>query len=75
MQGIVGVSSRVGAPFPLLLLASALLVVISAPAATAAEHTGSLRVLADQIAGLFPAVDTQVVDVVEGRVTVAAGRA
>ncbi|HEY7362493.1 MAG TPA: VCBS repeat-containing protein [Methylomirabilota bacterium] len=71
----MGASSRVGAPFPLLLLASALLVVIPAFPATAAEHTGSFRVLADQIAGLFPAVESQVVDVVEGRVTVAAGRA
>ncbi len=66
----------VGASFPLLLLASALVVVVArAPVATGAEHAGSLRVLADQVARLFPAVDTQVVEVGEGRVTVASGSA
>ncbi|MGH7309797.1 MAG: FG-GAP repeat domain-containing protein [Candidatus Rokuibacteriota bacterium] len=57
-----------------VLLASALFILVPVPVATGAEHAGHLRVLAGQVAGLFPAVDTQVVEVSDGRVTVASGR-
>jgi len=69
------VQGNVGFP-PLLPLVFALaLLVVLPPVATGTEHATALRVLADQVAGLFPAVDTHVVDVVEGRVTLASGRA
>jgi hypothetical protein len=70
VQGIVGASSKV-----VLVLVTALFVAAPAPVATGAEPAGSFRVLADQVAGLFPAVDTQVIEVGEGQVTVASGRA
>ncbi len=57
-----------------VLLASALFILVPVPVATGAEHAGLLRVLAGQVASLFPAVDTQVVEVSDGRVTVASGR-
>lgn len=56
------------AVFLTLLLAS------PPPAAWGQEPAGAFRVLADQVAGRFPAVQTQVIDVVEGRVTLASGR-
>ncbi|MGH7311527.1 MAG: FG-GAP repeat domain-containing protein, partial [Candidatus Rokuibacteriota bacterium] len=71
MQGIV----RSLHPLLPLAMSLALLLVPPAPAASGEEHAATFRVLADQVAGLFPAVDTQVVDVVEGRVTLASGRA
>jgi hypothetical protein len=55
-------------------LVVALLVAVPASAALAQEPSAALGVLARQVAGLFPVIDTQVVDVVEGRVTLASGR-
>lgn len=57
-----------------LAIAVAALGVTVPPPAPADEHAPALRVLADQLAGLFPTVETQVVDVVDGRATLASGR-
>jgi hypothetical protein len=64
-----GVCSR-ALPF---LVSLALLVLL--PGVTRGnEPSTPFRVLAEQVASVFPAVDTQVVDVVGGRVTLASGR-
>ncbi len=73
MLGSASQAGRVPVVLLPLVLSFAFLVAAPVPVATAQEAT-SLRVLAEQIAGAFPSVDTQVIDVVGGRVTLASGR-